>query len=278
MFSDSALQYYSNLHKKIRNNFNKAARSCDEDGVHYLRVEIRRLKSLLDVIKNINGQNNFKKSFHPLRSLFKATGKLRDVHVQIILAKELQTKLNVEFNEYFQYLINLESQEKKRLSRILIKFELSYLKPDTSRIRKLLKKTSHEAAEHESIIIYNEFVNKLIKLKSGVRFDFRKLHEVRIFSKKARYTLEAIYVFFPDLEYKTKAMEILRGIHQVLGKWHDYEVCLDNLKAFKTNVSGVGSYSSRKYNLFVKTSRTEKIALLAQLDSIWKNIDTLSLN
>jgi len=59
------------------------------------------------------------------------------------------------------------------------------------------------------------------------------LHKLRILTKEV-VTPWILPPMFSRLGYTETFSETLRGVHQVLGKWHDIEIALEHFSAFQT--------------------------------------------
>jgi CHAD domain-containing protein len=64
---------------------NRAAKSCDADAVHDLRVSIRRLSRCLRVFSQFYPEGSWKKIRRSLKSLMEAAGAVRDMDIAMEL-------------------------------------------------------------------------------------------------------------------------------------------------------------------------------------------------
>lgn len=270
MFKEYLLSYYTSQFKKIKQNYLLAAKKRDSEGIHYLRVETRRIKAFFDLVKSINNEFRFKNHYRGLRYLFEVSGELRDIHVQKVIAKEIEMELNINFIDYTVFLQNKELIAEKRFSDCIKIMRKNILKPNKKIIKRALSNISDDIT---AAGIKNQFeflLNQLINCGNSEELKEDKLHQIRIFSKKARYSIEIIQRCFPDLWNKNDIVGLLKEIHQVLGKWHDYEVSLDFLKSFKIKYSTNQAFEIKTYNMFLKNIKMKKVLLFSEFKTKWE--------
>ena len=73
------------LLRRLAFEVNRAAKSCDEEAVHDLRVSIRRLSRCLQVFKQFYPGNSAKRIRRRLKSLMDAAGRVRDLDIAMDL-------------------------------------------------------------------------------------------------------------------------------------------------------------------------------------------------
>ncbi|WP_187696208.1 CHAD domain-containing protein, partial [Xanthovirga aplysinae] len=77
------LKYYQLQNQKLQENLTKVKENFDEEALHDLRVSIKKIKALYELMDCLLEKEYFiSKKFLPYKNLFKAAGKLRDIHVQ----------------------------------------------------------------------------------------------------------------------------------------------------------------------------------------------------
>lgn len=270
MIKEYLLGYYTSQFKKIKQNYFLAAKKHDSEGIHYLRVETRRIKALFDLVKSINSEFRFKNHYRGLRYLFEFSGELRDIHVQRVIAKEIEMGLNINFIDYNVFLQNKELIAEKRFSDCIKIMRKNVLKPNKKIIKRALSNISDDTAAARVKHQFEILLNQLINCGNSEELKEDKLHQIRIFSKKARYAIEIIQQCFPDIENKNDLLGLLKEIHQVLGKWHDYEVSLDFLKSFKKEYGINQAFEIKTYNMFLKNIKMKKALLLSEFKTKWE--------
>jgi CHAD domain-containing protein len=76
------------LLRRLAYQVSQAAKSCDEEAVHDLRVSIRRLNRCLQVFAKFFPDNSAKKIRRRLRTLMEAAGQVRDLDIALGLAAD----------------------------------------------------------------------------------------------------------------------------------------------------------------------------------------------
>ncbi len=76
------------LLRRVAYQVNRAAKSCDEDAVHDLRVSIRRLNRCLQVFSEFYPGTSGKKLRRRLKALMEPAGHVRDLDIAMQLVAE----------------------------------------------------------------------------------------------------------------------------------------------------------------------------------------------
>jgi len=234
MFQRLLLQHYMSRYSKIRNNYLIAVENSDPEGFHDMRVEIKQMRAIFNLIEYLNPEFNSKKNFKLFRQLFKAAGIVRDVHVQHDLTKEFEKKLGRGFPGYNNFLKQRETDTLMQFSGFSSKFDIDSLTKRKKMITKATKDIPVNSAESKAAKRFNDLIDKLFELKNNKDLGEEKYHQLRIFLKETRYTLEILLECFPDLDLRIELNEELRGLHRILGKWHDNDIGIEFLQMFKT--------------------------------------------
>jgi hypothetical protein len=154
------INYFEEQMEIIETNSEAAKSGLDVDVLHDLRVGIKRLKALYQVLDPISeGRFDSKTNFADVHILFKEVGKLREIQVLKALfaffAKDAAAEIYIEFNNLITAREQLASDE---LNTALQQFD-----------NKLIGK-SLEAANAFLVDISNEDATKLTKKLLKKRF------------------------------------------------------------------------------------------------------------
>jgi len=122
--------YYRAQEQKIRQHFLPAVSVFDEEGIHELRVDIKRLRAFFHLISHINPIFRPEKDMQKIQKLFKSAGQIRDIHVQQELARENISSLDLELSEYVNFLKEKEWKARKRFSKAGNKFDFQHLQEE----------------------------------------------------------------------------------------------------------------------------------------------------
>jgi CHAD domain-containing protein len=272
MYPECLWTYYGNLLRIIQENYNLAVRFADVEGVHDMRVGIKRLRAYFNLIEWINPVFQAKQNIKPIRRLFKAAGKVRDIHVQQELMMRWTTELNLEMSEYTNFLKLKETEERKRFADFAKKkFDFKVFRSNWAMIQNVLSFISMEYIQYKSEERFNSQVEELIKFKEKENFVEDDYHAIRILSKEARYTLEVLQTCFPPKGLWEKLNEALRKVHQALGRWHDNDVALLFLDGFLLGYAGRSFFDRNSYVEFKKSLADDKSRQLEDFEQKWSN-------
>jgi CHAD domain-containing protein len=217
-----------NRWKGYRKRLKKCQRKLSERTVHDLRVEARRLLSLLDLLAHFLAPGRIETAQAVLKRHLDNFDELRDTQVQLAMVAELQKK----FSSARSFHRSLTKRE-ARLSRLARK--------DAKRLRnKALGKlvTSCRADAHERLKASGSRQANLGLVRSIARAfeitrklkscidpqDTHSIHRTRIAFKKFRYMLEALAGHLPWANERLLAG--LRRYQASMGAIQDAEVLL----------------------------------------------------
>ncbi len=205
---EKIIEKYIVLVKKYKEFENEST----EQEIHDRRVTLRRIFSILDVLKIKSSKiKNGDKTFE----LF---GKLRDIQVQILKLDSIE--LTPELTEYLTFIKEKEIKLKTKVANFSSKKKLKF-----PTIKKKLNVDSSKISKKA-----NKLLNKLIEnTQFDTIDDIAEIHKIRISFKKYRYTIEALALvedIDENLLYKLK-------IHQdKLGEIQDFEVLIEGITRF----------------------------------------------
>jgi CHAD domain-containing protein len=254
MYPECLWTYYGNLQRIVEENYNLAVRFADVEGVHDMRVGIKRLRAYFNLIEWINPVFQAKQNLKPIRRLFKASGKVRDIHVQQELVRRWASELDLEMSEYYNFLKQKETEERKRFADFAKKkFDLKVFQLNWTLIQNVLSFISTEYIQFKSEERFNAQIEELVEFKEKENFIEDDYHAIRILSKEMRYTLEVLQTCFPPKNIWTQLNETLRKVHQALGRWHDDDVSLLFLDGFLLSYAGKSFFDRNSYIKYKKS-------------------------
>jgi len=276
MYPECLWTYYGNLQRIVEENYNLAVRFADVEGVHDMRVGIKRLRAYFNLIEWINPVFQAKQTLKPIRRLFKAAGKVRDIHVQQELMMRWITELNLEMSEYYNFLKQKETEERKRFADFAKKkFDPKVFQSNWTLIQNVLSFISTEYIQYKSEERFNAQIEELIKFKEKENLAEDDYHSIRILSKETRYTLEVLQTCFPPKSIWEKLNETLRKVHQALGRWHDNDVSLLFLDGFMLSYAGRSFFDRNSYVKFKNSLVDDKLKQFAEFEQRWLDFLTV---
>lgn len=269
MYPECLWTYYGNLQRIIEENYNLAVKYTDEDGVHDMRVAIKRMRAYFNLIEWINPVFQAKQTLKPIRRLFKSAGNVRDIHVQQGLVRKRASELGLEMSEYYNFLKQKEMDERMRFLPSAKKFNLGIFLKNWSLIKNSLSFISTEYIQYKAEERFSTQIEELVKFKRKEDFIEDDYHAIRILSKETRYTLEVLQECFPPKDIWEKLNESLRKVHQALGRWHDDDVALQFLDSFLLMYSGKRFYDRSSYTKYKRNLTNDKKRQLREFEQRW---------
>jgi CHAD domain-containing protein len=269
MYPECLWTYYGNLQRIIEENYNLASKYADEDGIHDMRVGIKRLRAYFNLIQWINPVFPAKETLKPIRRLFKAAGKIRDIHVQQELVRKWASELDLEMSEYYNFLKQSEMEERTRFLPAAKKFDLGIFQKNWILIQNTLHFISTEYIQYKADERFNSQIDGLIKFKEKENFIEDDYHAIRIQAKEARYTLEVLQTCFPAKEVWTKLNDALRKVHQALGRWHDDDIARQFLENFLRIYYRKRFYDRSSYTKYKRNLASDKKNQLKDFELRW---------
>ena len=215
---------------------------------HELRLEIKKLEALFELIAFSSKKFKLQKTFTPFRIIFKKAGKIREIQLEQTLLEE-QPNFHL-LKKYPNQLKKLETKKIKNFFATANKHLIKKLKGKYRKIIWLFSKISTKDVndyryktrkELEKLIRKNIFKKKQIH-------DFRKRLKVYQYNEK-----------ITNLHQK-KRVPAQDKLSDLLGKWHDYNVVILDLRKI---ISTLKKNSNERDQLsIIKTLMTSKRALL----------------
>lgn len=275
MIPECLWEFYKGQQQRIKRDYGRALKHFEIEGVHDLRVDIKRLRAYFNLIEAINPVFQAKPNIKRIRRLFKSAGPLRDVQVQQQVVQKWSQDLELELSEYFNYLKQKEFTARKDFYRSSYKFDFEIFKSNWVKIRRSLMYISAEYIQFKAEGRFNDLVKEVISFKNNQNFVEDDYHSIRILSKEARYTLELIQGCYPPQDNWEGLNHNLRSLHQALGKWHDADVALEFLDGFMLEYTQSSFFSKDSYIQYIKELQKQKQDKLALFEKNWKKFTAL---
>ncbi|MBK8983740.1 MAG: CHAD domain-containing protein [Ignavibacteria bacterium] len=222
---------------------------------HKLRVEIKKLNALFDLLSTCTESFNRKKTFKPFKIIFRQAGIVRELQLEETLLKNF--KLISLLSDY------MISIRKNRLTEQRVFFSMIDIKMN-DRIKnkyKLIVPFLSSVNKLNSENYLNEKTISIKKIINRTNIQAEQIHELRKLLKMVSYIRKCLSSEkYNDPESKNHKLSGL------LGKWHDLQVMIRHLnKAIDTgeiNKDEIillkkikAKISSDSYNLFEKIKK-----------------------
>lgn len=193
--------------------------SWDAEGVHDLRVALRRCRTMADALSEVNPSPGWRKLKKTSRGLFHQLGLLRDTQVEREWVKKLSPAGGGARRVLLTHLARREKQERKIARQALEEFDRKEWK---KWLRKLPEKERFFPLES---VVYQRLALAQLNGAAGLFQAAQKRrsrvawHRLRIGLKRFRYTVEN---FLP--QRSEVWIEDLKRLQDLLGEVHDLDV------------------------------------------------------
>ncbi|EDY84507.1 CHAD domain family [Verrucomicrobiia bacterium DG1235] len=203
----------------------------DTEHLHDYRVSLRKLRSVLSLIKGAYAQDETRRLKELIGNLAKSTNRLRDLDVYLLeadtyrslLPDSLQPGLKSMFRD-FKSERNKELQsiqrhlQSKTYRDAMESLSQSFTRNDMPKGKQSDFPIGLVAAKE--ILLHHKRISKMGSALNAQTPD-KKVHKLRIECKKLRYLLEVFESLFPADAIKTITQQ-LKGLQNVLGLFNDY--------------------------------------------------------
>jgi len=198
--------------------FENPQKSFSEKDFHLIRVSIKRIKALLDLLNKAEPKVQRKKYFNPFEKIFEQAAKIRDPQVKLNLLAHYRNSSVEKFKRELTRQIKLEKLKFSQMMKVSL---FKDLQKSTSKIEDYLDHADRKSIAH-SLDKKSKDVQKLgstKKLKPSGVHAFRK-------------ELKEIYYLQKMLEKKNHRYARTDEFQELLGKWHDARVLIQGIKDF----------------------------------------------
>jgi len=273
MNGNELMSWYKTKLREVKSNYTLALVK-DVDGVHDMRVALKRMKAFFNLLGAISDDFDAKKRFRHFKKLARNSGAIRDAQVQIELLADINKPLGLDVTSYRDFLLSHEEKGFKELLVFAESDPIGKLKGVKKTISRALDDSTSVRVETMAQGRFYNLRNNLV-LAGREQLEETVLHTIRILSKEIHYTFEILYQCLHLFEGRDDFVPEIKKVHQVLGKWHDYDVSLEYLDAFFTG-NGV-SPTDEPYSLLVKSVRKEKQRLHKKFSSVVKRFNDVAV-
>lgn len=220
-------EYFKKLQKSINKKLEKSPKNYDKEDYHNLRVEIKKLKALMDFIKFNCADFKRKKLFKPFKKLFTQSGKVREFQLEKRIIEGYKQLFSL--GKYFSKLNSRIQKEQKEFLKIMDKKMCREIRKSLKEIKSFAQKT--ESTDME-IYIKNEN-KKIHSLITQHPLEAEQMHSLRKLLKADFYNRKSI-----GITGNEACLQKVDNFLEVLGKWHDYRTTISHLEKFilKTNM------------------------------------------
>jgi len=206
----------------------KKARTLAEKPVHQLRLDIKSIRALLELMDNISEKKTEGQATRRmLRPLFRKAGKLRTTALNLQLTQPYHSAVLMKFKRYLRKKQSIEGEK-------LLK-SLKNIEP--KKLGRLQKRTLSAVKKSDNEKLTIQAVEHLRDLLAGVRGDLfdinvdESLHEIRRQLKRVRNIGQLLEEAGVDHPFKEELKRVGRT-YEKIGKWHDTVDLIKELEKF----------------------------------------------
>ena len=209
---------------------NQFLQSASARNVHDLRVAIRHLATVFDLIDRFNPDNMVRRARAMLKDQQSALSSLRDAHVEMVRMRAFLKEFP-EMKAFHDELLDKENQQLKAARKIAWKADRRFIETAFNRamLRLNARRATSSGDSARKIIdasIDVLFDNLSRKLERVTPADYATIHRVRLAFKPLRDTLELLQ---PLLGLEAKQLRTATLLARMMGQIQDLEVLMKDL-------------------------------------------------
>jgi len=212
----------------LSNAMPRVLANSDSEAVHDLRVSIRRIRSLLRIVRNVYGRFHVDAIRSEFARVADATGALRDEEVlaETLEALELDSATRVAIAPWFPRRAHRMKALRTKVVRLL---QAGSLDPPREHLLALMKLPcdpdyDKEVRKFARQVVLDEQAHVERSRQADVT-NVAGMHAHRIAYKRLRYAIEAFYQVLPA---ELRAWrEVSSKFQSVLGRVHDHDVAME---------------------------------------------------
>jgi CHAD domain-containing protein len=219
---------YIHLQAKLfRKNFIQSTSRKNFDEIHDYRVALKRLRNIVNFIKQIPGGRNLKKCFtiNHLQRAFKSGGVLREMQINRIILKRYEQKRGIRYIGFRNYIKYREKEAFRSLRNTRKRFS-------ARKVKKFETKLIQAVYIDRYIIKRIAWIRKLVKDHNVES----TLHRIRRETKSIKYLLEMDNTqskSYGDIQFE---LNIVTELEDLIGNWHDHQIFIIELEKYITTL------------------------------------------
>jgi CHAD domain-containing protein len=243
-----------------------AARAGDPEAVHQARVATRRLRAALPLVTSGSRRRSLERR---VRRLTRVLGPLRELDVALAMLSDLHREGGVSDGAFAVLRDSLASERRTVLAHVLKRIDVNTVEKLRRRAvaaaRDAEEPRGRGAAKYASAARSRagrraDRLRAVVERASGMYLPDR-LHDIRIATKKLRYTLE---MSRPRAGARTRSPRTLAGqiallkrVQELLGRIHDLEVLIARTRAVQSAPAAPDLRVSGDLDALVRRFETE---------------------
>ena len=215
------IEYFEKHSLIIQDNYNTFKTGYNAEAVHNFRISLKRIKVVLQFLEFLNDSKVLASDqIKKFKTIYKKTGRLRDIHVQIELYKIISEELEITDNSYFESLLKRENKSYNKLKASLKEDDLLFL----SEIRELILANTKDLQADYLLTKGNDFAGvKFAKIKELYKNNNSEnlFHAIRALIKDIYYLNNIFNQQLLLNDIINVDHERLNELGSIFGIWHD---------------------------------------------------------
>lgn len=213
-------KYLNRRISKIHLLLERSRASISARTFHKLRVEIKKLHALFELIGRTSKDFNAEESFLPFRRIFRQAGKIRETQIHERIFSDLPGQSMPD--NYRGRLKQLQQKRRRRLALLLSELGPSALKRSYSQADRALGSVGKNRIEE-----YTRRKRKSIRAMAGqAAISPSSVHQLRKELKDHYYNQKSLG--HNDLIFKDTDRLL-----EIMGRWHDYDVLFRRMRKLR---------------------------------------------
>lgn len=267
MVKQQSVIFLENQETKLFQNFNIVKNKFDEEGIHQLRLNIKRIRAYLRLFEYItDGKICYKIMYQRFRNIFKTCGRIREMQLMEEYLTDYQKKLKKSYSFLTKYCKNIENVNR---FYFLETFELEKIKVKLD-ITKKIEKEIYDLSEQLIVAKTQKYIHEkldwIFELCQYQPHD-ETVHSARKSIKEIIYIYE-IFKKSPVIEKSISAtIKPLKDIENHIGLWHDRIVFNRKIELIIKVEHDNRKFSRKNIALLQKRIETDNKILLEQVIS-----------
>lgn len=252
--------YYQEYKSVFEDNFRIVLENFDVEAIHKMRTSTKRLRALFILMEFLSRKKfNAKKQLRKIRTLFKFTGKIREIQIEQMLVTSYQEILKEDYRVYMEYLKRREHREISRFLKHLPAQKERGMILDNEKILLAFDKMEKESTKKRAAKFVQSKEKKIGKIISAHPSN-HTIHTNRTHLKQLYYLFEILTGLTGSNTIMGMNYFRIREIEQYLGEWHDLVNSPVYMNAFfKTkSYKGEKKYSTLKKQISQKRKEMRK--------------------
>ena len=220
----------------------------DEATIHQVRLQIKKLKASLQLIKKADKSFKTKKTYRVIRPIHQDLGAIRDRQIQQKLFNESNRNkaFSVSFQRKYKQLLTKELLECQTIAREHI--DNATIKA-FDRMKKKVEKAIKKVALSDFKAYFKARVRKLKKKLNASDFSEKKMHDLRKLIKEIKFNSTFNQkIARKKLAKKKIDKSLLEALQNALGSWQDNVVLKEKL----TQQAGLLAHSTGEKNALMQ--------------------------